>query len=505
MKLRGAHIVIEGIRATAMALRWPRDATQRGVVLLVTVGVIAFGSAWSASAQGGQRATPIATPVVTSCPDAWTDDGQTRTRTLRDDCTTDRPIEIPRGWSFDGGAHAIHVVDPTGGRFRGGVIAVQGGTTRVRNVSIDGSGLAPGCSPETAVMGVLYVGAGGIVEDVTVIDVKRGQGDRCGFGIVVGGPNAEPVSLIGNTILAPGDTGIVVSGATVDARDNVIEDAGDNGIIYCCAGTSGTIAGNTIRNARYAGISLEDGATAEVVANDVIDAGAIGLLVFLGATAQTIDGNRISGGEAGIVVSDAGTSATIDGNDIEGPAKDGIYVQNGAEATVLKTVIANAGRSGITVSSAGTRGLIRGNTVLAARMNGIVVEQEASATIQDNIVEDTAVNGIFVRPSADADVTGNTVSGLPGATVDSLFGPVGIRYGSGGSGRVDGNSISGYLSKKPASAACAIAIELLAGQVDLGQNTFPPPGNALNLCHGVPPEEWAIPRPSATPAATPGP
>jgi hypothetical protein len=393
---------------------------------------------------------------------------------------TESAITVADGWTLDGGGHTIRVVDLGGSRFRGGVIDVRDGVVSIRNVAIDGSGLTPECSPETTVAGVLFMGAGGNISGTTITNISRGQGDRCGYGIVVVGPVPAEVIVSNNTIENPGDDGIVVTGAAVKVRENSITDAGGNGIAFGSQGTSGTIAGNTIRNAGYAGISVEEMATADITNNAVIDSQQFGLIALTSATVRVTSQNQIVGGIAGVVVSDPGTSASIDGNKIMNPAKDAIYVQNGAEATVSNNAITNSGGSGITVSQPGTRG-----------------------TIRDNVIVTAAVSAILVRDRAEADAIGNIVRGPGTESAESLFGPFGIRYAAGASGEIRENTISGYLSDEPASSACGIAIDLDAGDVRQGSNTFSEPGNTSNVCIGTPPEGWNIPRPRATPAATP--
>ena len=376
-----------------------------------------------------QSSTPTA---ILPCHLAWQEDHSSRTKTLTADCVTESPITIPDGWMFDGGAHTISVVDPGGSKFRGGVIDVRDRTASVRNVAIDGSG-APGCSPETLVAGVLFAGAGGSIERTTVTHVSRGQGDRCGYGIIIVGPSAAAVTVSGTTVLNPGDDGIVVTGAQAVVRDNTITDASGNGIAFGAPGTSGTIAGNTIRNAGYAGISIEEAAVVSVTGNTVVDPKQFGVIALTGASVDVTNQNRLVGGVAGIVVADPQTSATIGGNEIASSAKDGIYIQNGAEAAIANNTIIDSSGSGITVSQPGTRGTIRGN-----------------------VIEDVAVSAILVRDRAEADVTGNVVHGPKSRSLDSLFGPFGIRYANGADGEIRENSISDYLSEQPGSMACGI-------------------------------------------------
>jgi hypothetical protein len=392
---------------------------------------------------------------------------------------TESAITVPDGWTFEGGGHTIHVVDPVESRFRGPVIDVRAGLATIQNVTIDGSALSPGCSPESTVVGVLFAEAGGTIWRTTIVDIERGQGNHCGYGVMIGGSSLASVRVMSSTIQNPGNVGIIVLGRDVTVFDTTISNAGGSGIVVGGSGASGTITDNRVRNPDYQGISIEDAAKATLTGNDLREAGSFGILVSSSAAAQITDGNRITGGIAGILVSDPGTSVTIDGTQIMSPIKEGIYVQSGAEATVSNNAITDSGGGGITASQPETRG-----------------------QIHSNVIENAAVSGILVQNQAEANVIGNIVHGPGRESVDSLFGPVGIRYATGANGEIRENSNSGYLSDQPASIACAIAIDFDARQVEVGQNTFPSPGNASDLCNGTPSEAWTVPRPRATPAAT---
>jgi parallel beta-helix repeat protein len=357
------------------------------------------------------------------------------------------------------------------------VIEAHGGTVSVKNMTIDGSALKPGCSPETTVGGVFFLEAAGAISGATITNISRGQGYRCGYGIVIVGPTPAPVTVVDNAIGDPGDAGIIVTGAAVEMRRNIITNSGADGIALGAQGTSGTIDDNTIRNAGRAGISLEDSAMAAVTSNEIIDS-ALGMTAITGSSVEITDENRISGGQAGIVISDAGTRATIAGNAIDHPAKDGIYVQRGATATIKENAITDSAGSAITLA-------------------------DSHGAIERNTIHAPLVNGILVRGSDGVDVIGNTVYGPGTTSIDAFFGPFGIHYATDAGGAVRGNTISNYRSEQPASVACAIAIGLLAGQVEVGENAFPPPGNTSNVCDGVAPEEWGLKKPVATPVGTP--
>ena len=119
-----------------------RRATTLAFLLFASVGIFQASQPLLAM----QSTTPIA---FIPCPRAWEEVLSSRTRGLTADCVTELAITVPNGWTLDGGGHTIHVVDPGGSRFRGGVVDVRNGVVSIRNVAIDGSALTPECSPET--------------------------------------------------------------------------------------------------------------------------------------------------------------------------------------------------------------------------------------------------------------------------------------------------------------------------------------------------------------------
>jgi hypothetical protein len=284
---------------------------------------------------------------------------------------------------------------------------------------------------------------------VATVEGNQLTGGMVGIAALEAGTEAE---ISGNTVIDAMTAGINLEEASGAVSGNTIQ-GGRFGIVAQGV-TQVTITENDIARAATVAISIEDGANAEVVGNTILNE-ALGIMVQAGAQAMTAE-NRISGGTAGIVISEATSKATIIGNRVEGPALD-----------------------------------------------GIVVENMATAAITSNVVEEAGATGILVRTQGQADVTGNTVHGDPNRSVDGLFGPFGIRFGTSGGGSVTENEISGYRSEQPASIACAVAIELLAGDVKVGENVFLPSANSATLCEGVPPDEWAMPAANGTPSPSP--
>jgi hypothetical protein len=95
-------------------------------------------------------------------------------------------------------------------------------------------------------------------------------------------------------------------------------------------------------------------------------------------------------------------------------------------------------------------------------------------------VTNTAGTGILIHLAPDVTVRENTVVG-PGTTAAPGSGPTGIRFQSRHGGRIIDNSVSKH--HDPASGfGCGIVIGASAVAVELSGNTFPAPGNEVDLC-----------------------
>lgn len=215
--------------------RWSGCLSLIGALLLALPPAVATG----------QTATPVS--PVPSCRDAIRVIARRTTWELTADCTTDGPIQVPDGWTFDGQGHAIRVIDPAGGRFAGGVIERTGGTATVTDVMIDGTGLTAGCTADSRVAGIVFTDASGEISQTTVVDVRRDGGRLCGYGIVAyasGSATRPAVRVGGNTIRNAGDDGLLVQGVAATVTGNTVTGAGHLGIVFQGTGASGAIIDN---------------------------------------------------------------------------------------------------------------------------------------------------------------------------------------------------------------------------------------------------------------------
>ncbi len=391
-------------------------------------------------------ATPVATPVAAlPCRDVMENDFPGQRRTLRADCTTDRPLFVPEAWVFDGGGHTIYARDPDGGRLSGGVVTVSGDGSTVRNVTVDGSQLTAPCLVDhgaTSLAGVLVQGSGGEVTGVTVRNLSQalpagsaadmGVLASCGAGITVEGPTAEAF-VVENTIENAGVAGILINEGTASISHNTIDRVAETGILAVNganvrvspgnrvtngqvgiqledSGTGGRIAGNTIESMSRAGIAVILDARATVADNTVEDA-FYGIFASSGA-ATNMNGNTIRRAQdSGIFVSNTGTRATIKDNTIDSSLSDGIWVQEGAQASVLGNTVTGSARYGIAAIGAGTRVTIDDNTVADSGLNGVWAGIGSVAEISGNAVNDAAEDGILATGSAEASIRENRVAG----------------------------------------------------------------------------------------------
>jgi parallel beta-helix repeat protein len=164
--------------------------------------------------------------AATTC--AFTTSGTTMT--LDGDCMTDSTIGIPDGFTLDGNGYTITAVDPAGDHFRGAVVANDGATAYVANLTVTVSGLANVCDGgDDRLRGIMFEGAAGAITHSAVIGLNQGpSGCQEGNAIEVRNapydgthPNTLFVEVAHNSILDYQKTGIVANGdVAVDIHHN---------------------------------------------------------------------------------------------------------------------------------------------------------------------------------------------------------------------------------------------------------------------------------------------
>ncbi len=95
---------------------------------------------------------------------------------LVSDCTTDAPIVVPDGVTFDGDHHTLIAIDPPDDTFRGAIITSSGATASVINTNISAVALADACrAGAERLRGIYFEGASGTIRGNRVIDVDKGM------------------------------------------------------------------------------------------------------------------------------------------------------------------------------------------------------------------------------------------------------------------------------------------------------------------------------------------
>ena len=189
------------------------------------------------------------------------------TMTLTDDCTTDRTILVPAGFTLDGDGHSITAVDPAGDHFRGAVVQNAGASAHVVNLTVTSDNLANVCDGgDDRLRGILFEGAGGSITDSVVTDVNQGP-SGCQEGNAIEVRN-EPFDDTGTDVevLIDGNVadGYIKNGITANGSvaaiitNNVVTGSGPVGVplaaqngIQVGFGATARVSGNTVSGNDY--------------------------------------------------------------------------------------------------------------------------------------------------------------------------------------------------------------------------------------------------------------
>ena len=239
--------------------------------------------------------------------------------TLREDCTTDTPVFIPDGHTFEGMEHWIAAVDPVGGAFTGAIVRNRGTMAHVRNLKVKAQGLlkdGPCDAGEDRLRGILLQGASGSVTGSEVVDIRRNQR-------TVGNPEGTPRSCQeGHAIEVRNRDSSVVR--TVELRNNQVRGYQKGGILVAgrvnaTVEENGVTGAGPVAHIAQNGLQLSDGATGEVARNQVSGHAytgstdvASGILVAGGpyfgialVREALIQGNTLTGNDIGIYLDQA--------------------------------------------------------------------------------------------------------------------------------------------------------------------------------------------------------
>jgi hypothetical protein len=206
------------------------------------------------------------------------------TITLLADCTTTSTIDVPDGWTVDGGGYTISAVDPPAGNFTGPVLKSATGTPttpatmNVKNLNVTASlaaNLAVG-----SLSGLYYENAGGSIQNVSLSGITTSNGGSAGRALEVrngAATTAPTLSIDGLRIRNYNKSGVFIQGKTNYTATNMdigpatgvdgtqwVTGASNSFTVF--GGPRGTVTNSTIAGNRYEVDDAHDGATEGIAA-----------------------------------------------------------------------------------------------------------------------------------------------------------------------------------------------------------------------------------------------
>lgn len=157
------------------------------------------------------------------------------------------------------------------------------------------------------------------------------------------------------------------------------------------------------------------------------------------------------------------------------PDRVGIGINVGGPGHLIARVSGSEFTSAAILFNTNVDATVDGCSVAASFISGL---NGSRLTVTNSTITNTTVGLIAEGANTTLTATGNTIVG-PGPITTVI--PNGIDFRPGSRGSVSNNAISNYFVDGP-SVGCGIAVQPGAGPVDIGANTFPPPGNEQDVC-----------------------
>ncbi|HHA18100.1 MAG TPA: hypothetical protein ENK70_00120, partial [Methylophaga sp.] len=296
------------------------------------------------------------------------------------------------------------------------IVVANADNVIIKNLKVDGSDITSVPSGADTFVGILYRGANGTIDSVTLDSINITNGNAIYLSSM---GKTVSVEVKGCTILNFYKNGITTNyeGLTVNIHDNNVTGWGatdtvaQNGI-QIGYGATGTITGNTVSDHFYTPATYH----------------ATGILLY-SAKSTTVSGNTLTNNQEGVALDYAtagsGSGVTVDVNG--GTITGGTYgIKIGGDSTLGSDLTCNV--SNITVDAASWAGIyINGNVNLALSNNTIkntgsggygiyVAYDQCSVTIDNNTIQSNGAYGIMSYGLAAATpniltVTHNTITG----------------------------------------------------------------------------------------------
>ncbi|GAB3034012.1 hypothetical protein GCM10025298_23720 [Natronobiforma cellulositropha] len=363
-------------------------------------------------------------------------------------------------WGADGEG-PIELLDVEGGEVDSEDVALESGDSDELSLEWEtevtdaGSGDVTVASQNETVTQAVTIEIHPILEDCRVID-QSGEYEL-GADIDASGTcieiTADDVTLDGNDhAINGGETGILVSGASIVTITNVtVTDSATDGIVL--DGVDGaTVENNTVTDSGRYGIYLEDSTDVVVSGNDLVDNGD-GEYRELYPREDEVDGPADSG-----IALWGTTHSLVEANTMTGNDRFGISAVQSSHNEYLDNVVevegANSG-GGIHLGAGSSDNTISGSTITVTSgtvsvdwdSNLIYVVTGENNVVTDNELDGERTRGIFIQLSSNAVVENNTIAGSYGHGIqidqrDALAHPIlGFYAATPGPATVANNSI----------------------------------------------------------------
>lgn len=405
---------------------------------------------------------------------------------LNASCTITAPINIPAGVTLDGNDKTITMTGPVlnyrqfipdNWRVDAGILA-NGGTANVRRLTLKGTGLSGACSPE----GIAFINTSGTIEDVTVTNLRRDDGiSNCGVGISATGTGGQHVTIRDVRVSGSpqrqlwGLSRANTAGITVDIEDAKLT---VTKVPFSFAGITyfGPVSGSI-----------------EAVDIDVQNEQGQGINIFnpgsLSPREVAISNVDVTGrGAIGISATGSNLRVDVDRTEVKWQRLDpsapsgteqGIGFFAGVEGTVTNSEVRNTRFAAISAQD-GTTVALTNNDVKSSFI-GVLGTAGSDVTIDGASIEDVLAGVVATDAGSTVAVTGSQITGGR-AGPNQAFG---ILYQIEAAGSVDGTRISKFFDTNPDTVSCGIGLAADAGPVEIGQVSYPSPGNEQNLCDPV--------------------
>ena len=207
---------------------------------------------------------------------SFTTDTIAKTMTLTKSCTTTKSVQVPGGFTLDGGGFTI-TGKGNGKGIRGGIVVALNGQATIQHLTVDGSLLTPVKGSTAGIDGIAFFGNGNTLSATAIQGVGNNgnaiRADSAGLaishctasegysGLFVGGGAVTGTNfVVSQTTFGVG----VQDGGSLDLNGGAIDPVTQTGASAYGSGTSLTLDDVSVGGSPFTAVAVTDGATATV-------------------------------------------------------------------------------------------------------------------------------------------------------------------------------------------------------------------------------------------------